>query len=102
MLDRMTRSHVTSDEQDGGTVVPGFPVPEKYSRNYQSVPQKGLNGRESPVYTGAVVGGGSVVNAMFFHRGSKADYDTWEDLGNPGWNWDNLLTYFKKARCSLL
>jgi hypothetical protein len=46
--------------------VPGLPVPDKYLRNYQSVPQPGLDGRSSPIYTGAVVGGGTVVNGMFF------------------------------------
>ena len=77
--------------------MPGLPVPEKYLRNYQSVPQKGLNGRSSPVYTGAVVGGGTVVNAMFFNRGSKLDYESWVKLGNPGWGWSDLLPYFKKV-----
>lgn len=53
--------------------MPGLPVPDKYLRNYQSIPQNGLNGRTSIVYSAAVVGGGTVVNAMFFNRGSKAD-----------------------------
>ncbi len=75
-------------------------MPAKYSRNYVSVPQPGLDGRTSPVYTAAVVGGGTVVNGMFFNRGSAGDYDAWEKLGNPGWNWDGptgLLKYFKKV-----
>ena len=89
-----------SGEQDGGTEVPGLPVPEKYFRNYQSVPQAGLDGRSSPVYSAAVVGGGTVVNGMFFNRGSAGDYDAWEALGNPGWGWAGLLPYFKKvSRC---
>jgi len=46
---------------------------------------------------GAVVGGGSSVNGMFFGRGSAADYDAWERLGNPGWGWENMLKYFKKS-----
>ena len=64
-----------SDDQDGGTSVPGLKVPEKYLRTYQTVPQPALGGRSSPLYTGAVVGGGTVVNGMFFNRGSAADYD---------------------------
>jgi len=44
-----------------------------------------------------VVGGGTVVNGMFFARGAAADYDAWEQLGNPGWGWDGLLSYFKKV-----
>lgn len=34
---------------------------------------------------------------MFFNRGSAADYDAWEKLGNPGWSWEDLLPYFKKV-----
>ena len=85
------------DAGDGGTTVPGLPVPEKYSQVYQSVPQKGLNGRSTTVQIGSVVGGGTVVNAMFFNRGSKLDYDSWVKLGNPGWGWGDLLPYFKKV-----
>ncbi|GAB7337029.1 hypothetical protein MBLNU457_g2441t1 [Dothideomycetes sp. NU457] len=85
------------DAQDGGTAVPGLPVPDKYLRTYTSVPQPGLDNRTSPLYTGAVVGGGTVVNGMFFHRGSAGDYDAWMKLGNPGWGWNDLLPYFKKS-----
>lgn len=72
-------------------------MPAKYQRNFESVPQPGLDGRTSPIYTAAVVGGGTVVNGMFFNRGSAGDYDAWEKLGNPGWTWDDLLPYFKKV-----
>lgn len=34
---------------------------------------------------------------MFFDRGSASDYDAWETLGNPGWNFKSLLPYFKKS-----
>jgi len=49
------------------------------------------------VLVGALVGGGSGVNGMFFDRGSKSDYDAWESLGNNGWNFASLLPYFKKS-----
>jgi choline dehydrogenase-like flavoprotein len=65
--------------------------------NLTYVPQVGLNGRAGPVAAGAIVGGGSAVNGMFFDRGSAADYDAWEQLGNPGWGWKDLLPYFKKS-----
>lgn len=34
---------------------------------------------------------------MAYGRGSAADFDAWEELGNPGWGWDGLLPYFKKS-----
>ncbi|KAI6905613.1 GMC oxidoreductase [Hortaea werneckii] len=79
------------DNEEGGTTVPGLPVPDKYVRTVESVPQVGLNGRTSQFQTGAVVGG------MFFNRGSAEDYDSWEELGNPGWGWKDLLPYFQKV-----
>jgi choline dehydrogenase-like flavoprotein len=86
-----------SDGQENGTTVPGLAVPGKYLRTDTSVPQAGLDNRTSPLYTGVVVGGGTVVNGMFFARGSAGDYDAWENLGNPGWGWEGLLPYFKKV-----
>lgn len=81
-------------------MIPGLPVPDKYVRSYTSTPQEGLGNRTSQLHTGAVVGGGTVVNGMFFARGSAADYDAWERLGNPGWGWKDLLPYFKKVCCT--
>lgn len=78
-------------------MVPGLPVADKYIRTFTSVPQAGLDNRTSALYTGAVVGGGTVVNGMFFNRGSAADYDAWERLGNHGWGWEGLLPYSKKV-----
>ncbi|KAH7122582.1 choline dehydrogenase [Dendryphion nanum] len=65
--------------------------------NITSLPQAWLANRTSGVAAGAVVGGGSAVNGMFFDRGSAADYDAWEKLGNPGWGWDGILPYFRKS-----
>ncbi|KAL8804199.1 MAG: hypothetical protein Q9200_005923 [Gallowayella weberi] len=85
------------DKLEPGVLVPGVPPPKEYSRNYISVPQPGLLNKPQPVYSAAVVGGGTVINGMFFNRGSAADYDGWEDLGNPGWGWKGLLPYFKRS-----
>lgn len=34
---------------------------------------------------------------MTYVRGDAAVFDSWEKLGNPGWNWESLYPYFKKA-----
>ena len=65
--------------------------------NVTSAPEEHLGGATFRVAMASVVGGGSVVNGMFADRGSKADYDAWEALGNEGWGWDGLLPYFQKS-----
>ncbi|KAH8882177.1 alcohol oxidase [Thozetella sp. PMI_491] len=62
-----------------------------------SAPVAGLNNATFGVAEAAVVGGGSVVNGMAYFRGSRADYDAWEELGNKGWGWDGMLPYFRKS-----
>ncbi|KAF1971169.1 alcohol oxidase [Bimuria novae-zelandiae CBS 107.79] len=65
--------------------------------NYVSEPEPFLNNKIWKVRVAAVLGGGSVVNGMFYDRGSAADYDAWEALGNSGWGWKGLYPYFKKG-----
>ena len=61
------------------------------------IPQTELLNRSIGAPSGKVIGGGTVLNGMVFNRGSRAEYDRWEKLGNPGWNFNTLLPYFKKA-----
>lgn len=46
---------------------------------------------------GKMLGGSSGANYMIYVRGSREDYDDWANQGNEGWNWDNVLHYFKKS-----
>ncbi|KAM7223034.1 pyranose dehydrogenase 3 [Rhypophila decipiens] len=62
-----------------------------------SAPNPKLGNAVSSVAVASVVGGGTVVNGMGYIRGSKADYDAWEELGNLGWGWRGLYPYFRKG-----
>ena len=64
---------------------------------FETVPQPGLGGRKGYQPRGKVLGGSSSVNAMIYLRGQHEDYDHWAQLGNPGWSWDEVLPYFKRA-----
>jgi choline dehydrogenase len=51
---------------------------------------------------GKTLGGSSSVNGMVYSRGSRADYDALERLGNPGWGWDDMLPVFKRIEDNAL
>jgi choline dehydrogenase len=46
---------------------------------------------------GLMVGGSSSMNATVYLRGSQLDFQDWEQLGNRGWGWKDVLPYFKKS-----
>jgi choline dehydrogenase len=48
-----------------------------------------------------LVGGCSATNATFAMRGSPADFDAWEALGNGGWSFADVLPAFKAAERDL-
>ncbi|KAK1566125.1 GMC oxidoreductase [Colletotrichum navitas] len=85
---------------EAGFMIPRFYNGEKgtkYDWNHTTVAQTNLKG-QSMVYTqGHVVGGGTSMNGMVFDRGTPQDYDNWAALGNPGWDFETLLPYFKKS-----
>ncbi|XP_051164569.1 glucose dehydrogenase [FAD, quinone]-like [Leptopilina boulardi] len=47
--------------------------------------------------SGKVMGGSSSINIMQYVRGNKEDFNTWAKLGNPGWSYDDVLSYFIKS-----
>ena len=65
---------------------------------YETVPQKGLNGRKGYQPRGKALGGSSAINAMLYVRGQREDYDGWADAGCEGWDWNSVLPYFHRAQ----
>jgi choline dehydrogenase len=65
--------------------------------NYHTEPQDELNDRELYWPRGKTLGGSSSINAMIYIRGHQHDYDTWADLGNEGWSYDDMLPYFERS-----
>lgn len=64
---------------------------------FETVPQKGLNGRRGYQPRGKTLGGSGSINAMIYIRGHHSDYDDWAAAGATGWGWNDVLPWFKKS-----
>ncbi|THU89701.1 alcohol oxidase [Dendrothele bispora CBS 962.96] len=65
-----------------------------------SPPQVGSNGtnvRVQAIQYGNCLGGGSSVNTMVGSRPTLAGMNAVEALGNPGWGWDEFLTFMQQS-----
>lgn len=63
--------------------------------DHSSVYEPHCNNRRIFLPRGKVLGGCSSINAMIYIRGNPLDYDARTRL--PGWGWDEMLPYFKRA-----
>lgn len=43
------------------------------------------------------MGGSSSINGMMYTRGNKEDFDSWSQLGNPGWGYEEVLPLFIRS-----
>ncbi|KAK2467407.1 hypothetical protein APHAL10511_000642 [Amanita phalloides] len=82
-------------------MIPGFAMKNlgnpEVDWMFQTSPQPHLNDRRIVVNRGKGLGGSSMLNIMEVSRGHAGEYDAFEALGSPGWNWKSLLYYFKKS-----
>ncbi|RKP51743.1 GMC family oxidoreductase [Pararobbsia silviterrae] len=69
----------------------------EYDWMYSSEPEPHLNARSIALPRGRMLGGCSAINGMVYVRGHAYDYDHWEQQGNAGWGWRDVLPWFKKS-----
>lgn len=67
-----------------------------YDWGYFSEPEPHLGGRRMATPRGKVIGGSSSINGMIYVRGHAKDYEHWSESGAQGWNYANVLPYFKR------
>jgi choline dehydrogenase len=65
--------------------------------DYSTAADPNLDGRKLWWPRGKVLGGSSSINAMCYIRGNAKDYDQWAAQGAEGWQWANVLPYFKRS-----
>ena len=56
-----------------------------------------VTGRPVDIFQGNGLGGGTLINSMFYTRGPAGQYDAWERNGAEGWGSKALLPYFTKS-----
>jgi choline dehydrogenase len=70
---------------------------DKHNWFYHTEPQSELFNRKLYWPRGKLLGGSSALNAMVYIRGHAGDYDRWHAEGATGWNYENVLPYFKRS-----
>ena len=69
----------------------------RYTWPFKTEPSKGTAGRRILLMQGRTLGGSNSINGFNYTRGQAKDYDTWKQLGNPGWSYAEVLPYFKRS-----
>lgn len=72
-------------------------VDPKINWLFRSEPEEITGNRRILFPRGKLLGGSSAINAMLYVRGQAEDYDRWAQRGNPGWDYENVLPYFRKS-----
>ncbi|MGA0603907.1 GMC family oxidoreductase [Caulobacter sp. KR2-114] len=72
-------------------------IPNAAKWGFETIPQRGLNGRRGYQPRGRGLGGSSSINAMVYIRGAASDYDRWAEAGCAGWSFAEVLPYFMRS-----
>ncbi|TAL65531.1 MAG: choline dehydrogenase [Legionella sp.] len=70
---------------------------DKHNWFYFTEPQANMHHRKLYWPRGKILGGSSALNAMVYIRGHAKDFDRWHEEGATGWNYENVLPYFKRS-----
>ncbi|KAF4631123.1 hypothetical protein G7Y89_g7009 [Cudoniella acicularis] len=81
---------------DDFTVALGTPIDWQYISTNQSH----AAGQTIAYHSGKALGGTSTINGMTYVRAEKSQIDSWGEIGNAGWSWDDLFPYYKKSEDS--
>ncbi|MDC3314396.1 GMC family oxidoreductase N-terminal domain-containing protein [Alphaproteobacteria bacterium] len=100
------RTQVALLEAGGRDLNPWIHIPVGYFKTmgnsstdwcYNAESDAGLNGRAIPWPRGKVLGGSSSINGLLYVRGQPDDFNHWQQLGNKGWGWEDVMPLFKRA-----
>ena len=69
----------------------------RFDWGYETEPEPNIDGRRIETARGKIIGGSNSINAMGYIRGHRGDYDRWASQGLPGWSYEEVLPYFKRA-----
>ena len=64
---------------------------------YEAEPSEGTAGRRIAQPRGKTFGGSSSINGHVYNRGQRMDFDTWAQRGNRGWDYADVLPYFRRS-----
>jgi len=93
-------------EAGGKDTDPWIHIPAGFYRNiynpkvawyFETEPEPQMHNRRIAWPRGKVLGGSSSINGLIYIRGQRQDFDLWRQMGNAGWSYDDVLSYFRKA-----
>ncbi|WP_408589903.1 choline dehydrogenase [Novosphingobium sp.] len=69
----------------------------RWNWQYETEPEPNLDNRRLHTPRGKGLGGSSSINGLVYIRGNPLDFERWEEEGARGWNYAQVLPYFKRA-----